>query len=148
MLAKSILKLFYFIMNGLKMEALFLGCQKKIKIPYLKKTQPFCKNDGTTLIGQLHNIHWKNMGHADFNNDGFESRLFRHNKSGQLYFWSVRGGEFLKYEKNLHWKIISLNDMNADTHIDIVCRNDQTGAKPDILWFNQKTTKFALEIIE
>jgi hypothetical protein len=107
----------------------------------------FAESSGTFLTpSAVASAAWQIRGLADFNADGQADILWHHQTTGQAYVWFMNGttqssGAFLTPSAvaNTAWKVVQVDDFNADGKPDVLWRNRSTGAL--YLWFMNGTAQ-------
>ena len=88
------------------------------------------------------------LGFGDFNGDRFPDILWRSRSTGQMNVWYVRDlgvvqqvGTSPATLADLNWKVVALEDLDADGKVDIVWQNQLSGALVD--WLMDGVTRIS-----
>jgi hypothetical protein len=89
--------------------------------------------DGVRLLGNVPPF-WALACAGDFDGDGRTDLVWRNRDTGATYFWLmdglnlVAGGDRLLTTTPANWEIGGCGDFDGDGHVDLVWRNQDTGA--------------------
>ena len=88
---------------------------------------------------------WRIAGSGDFNADGKPDLVWQHQTEGWLAVWLMNGRELISSELltpqavgDTNWKVVSINDFNADGKPDLVWQEQTQGWLG--VWFMNGTT--------
>ncbi len=95
--------------------------------------------------GSIPDLDFRIVDKADFNGDGKEDILWRHNTSGMVYIWIMNGTANPSEEgspgtmADLNYQIADTADFDGDGNSDILWRHDTSGAV--FVWLINGTAK-------
>ncbi len=79
--------------------------------------------------------HWKVIGSADFDRDGYPDLLWWHDQLGTFGVWFMKGTTLRERAMlnpsgfaDTSWKVVALADFDGDGYPDLLWRHDVTGA--------------------
>ncbi len=93
---------------------------------------PIAEQQGAADITD--NADWRFAGSADFNGDGADDVLLRHERTGNWYYFPMQGSRHIRAARGMadlpaakDWHLAGLGDLNGDGRADMLLRHDETG---------------------
>jgi elongation factor P hydroxylase len=94
---------------------------------------------GTAVLDANLDTSWEIVDAKDMNGDGHVDIVFHHQAYGRVAVWYLEDGVYQSDEAVTEvnaappWKIVGVEDMNGDGHMDLVLHNQSSGRS--VVWF-------------
>lgn len=128
-------------------QTLILGVTALLTVQGVQAAQLYWRHSqsGQNYVHQLHNettaaskpssqvgTEWQVQGIGDFNKDGMDDVVWRHQTTGAVYIHLLKQGilsetKYVNTVASSDWTIAGVADFNADGYADILWRNQVTG---------------------